>query len=104
MFLHVTSAKYLEDYKVQVSFNNGREGIADLSSALKGKIFEPLKNKTEFSSLVVDKELDTIVWPNGADLAPEFIFFQAFKNESELQPQFKEWGYVTENSLTQKSS
>jgi len=39
-------------------------GIADLSSALKGKIFEPLKNKSEFS--------------------------------------FIEWGYVTQNSLTNK--
>ncbi len=95
MFLHVTNAKYLEDYKVEVSFNNGREGIDDLSDALNGKIFEALKNKTVFSSLVIDKELDTIVWPNGADLAPEYIFFQAFKNEPELQNQFKEWGYLT---------
>lgn len=37
MFLHVTSAKYLKDYSVEVSFNNGRKGIADLSTALKGK-------------------------------------------------------------------
>jgi len=94
MFLHVTSAKYIEDYKVKVSFNNGREGVADLSSALKGKMFEPLKNKIEFSSLVVDKELDTIVWSNGADLAPEFIYFQAFKDVPELQHLFKEWGYI----------
>jgi len=95
MFLHVTSAKYLDDYKVKVSFNNGREGIADLSSVLKGKVFESLKDKTEFSRLVLDKELDTIVWSNGADLAPEFIFFQAFKNDPELQQKFKDWGYIS---------
>ncbi|WP_428357780.1 DUF2442 domain-containing protein [Methyloprofundus sp.] len=95
MFLHVTSAKYLEDYKVEVSFNNGRKGIADLSDALNGKMFEPLKNKTEFSKLVIDKELDTIVWSNGADLAPEYIFFKAFRNEPELQNKFKEWGYLS---------
>ncbi len=94
MFLHVTNATYLTDYKVEVTFNNGRTGIADLSDALKGAMFEPLKNKTEFSCLVVDKELDTIVWPNGADLAPEYIYFQAFKNELALQPQFKQWGYL----------
>lgn len=57
-------------------------------------MFEPLKNKAEFSRLVVDRELDTIVWSNGADLAPEYIYFQAFKNEAELQPQFKQWGYL----------
>jgi len=95
MFLHITNARYLEDYKVEVSFNNGRKGIADLADALKGAMFEPLKNKTLFSRLVVDKELDTIVWSNGADLAPEYIYFQAFKNEPELQPQFKQWGYIT---------
>lgn len=94
MFLHITDAKYLTDYKVEVTFNNGRKGIADLSDALKGAIFEPLKNKSEFSRLVVDKELDTIVWSNGADLAPEYVYFQAFKNEAELQPQFKQWGYL----------
>ena len=94
MFLHVTDAKYLEDYKIEVSFNNGRKGIADLTDALRGAMFEPLKNKAIFSSLAVDKELDTIVWSNGADLAPEYIYFQAFKNEPELQQQFKQWGYL----------
>lgn len=43
MFLHVTKAKYLTDYKVEVTFNTGRKGIADLSDALKGAMFEHLK-------------------------------------------------------------
>jgi Protein of unknown function (DUF2442) len=94
MFLHITNARYLEDYKVEVSFNDGRKGIADLADALKGSMFEPLKNKSLFSRLVVDKELDTIVWSNGADLAPEYIYFQAFKSEPDLQSQFKQWGYI----------
>jgi len=93
-FLHVTNARYVEGYKVEVSFNNGRKGIADLAEALKGPVFEPLKNKNEFSTLSLDEELETIVWPNGADLAPEYIYFQAFKNDPELQAQFKEWGYI----------
>lgn len=95
MFLHVTNAKYLKNYTVEVSFNNGRNGIADLANALKGKVFESLKNKSEFSSFYVDEELETIVWPNGADLAPEYIYFQAFKHEPELQEQFKMWGYIS---------
>lgn len=95
MFLHVTHAKYLEGYKVEVSFNDGRKGIADLTDALRGAMFEPLKNKSLFSNLIVDEELETIVWSNGADLAPEYIYFQAFKNEPELQRQFKQWGYVS---------
>jgi len=73
MFLHITNARYLEDYKVAVSFDNGREGVADLADALKGPMFEPLRNKSEFPALIVDKELKTITWPSGADMAPEYI-------------------------------
>lgn len=94
MFLHITEVKYLYDYQVEVAFNNGKRGVADLSSALWGSVFEPLKNQTEFSKLVLNSELETIAWPNGADLAPEFIYFQAFKNDPELQPLFKQWGYI----------
>jgi len=94
MILHVMSAKYLEDYKIEVTFNNGRKGVADLSEALRGPVFEPLKDKKVFSQIRVDKVLATITWPNGADLAPEYIYFKTFKNDSELQDQFKEWGYI----------
>ena len=95
MLVQVVDAKYLDDYRIEVAFSGGRKGIADLSEAIQGPVFEELKNKSAFSRFHVDKELDTIVWENGADLAPEYIFFQAFRNESELQPQFVKWGYVT---------
>ena len=94
MLLHITSAKHIENYKVEISFNNGKQGIADLKTALKGPVFEPLKHKDKFAEFVVDAEFGTLVWSNGADLAPEFIYFQAFKDEPELQSQFKQWGYT----------
>ena len=93
MILHITEAKYLTDYKVQVSFNDGKEGVADLSDVLRGPIFNPLKDKKLFAQLRVDEEMATIAWPNGADLAPESVYFKAFKNVPELQKQFQEWGY-----------
>ena len=94
MFLHVSDARYLEGYKVEVLFNDGRKGVADLSSALEGPVFEQLQDLSVFAQLRVDQELDTIVWPNGADLAPEFLYFQAFKHIPDLQAQFKQWGYI----------
>ena len=94
MILHVTDAKYLDGYKVEVSFNDGRKGIADLSEALRGHVFQPLKDISIFAQLKLDKELDTISWPNGADIAPEYLYFRAFKDELELQEQFKTWGYM----------
>ncbi len=94
MFLHVTEAKYLRDYLVEVAFNDGRRGVVDLSTALNGPVFEPLKSKTMFSKLRVDPELQTITWENGADLAPEYVYFQAFKDDPALASQFKTWGYT----------
>ncbi|MGK7892771.1 MAG: DUF2442 domain-containing protein [Xenococcus sp. (in: cyanobacteria)] len=96
MFLHVTEAKYFEEYKVEVTFNDDRKGIADFENALSGKVFEPLKDLKLFSQLKVDSELETIVWPNGVDFAPEYIYFLAFQDIPTLQPQFREWGYITE--------
>lgn len=95
MIPHVTDASYIGNYKIQVSFNNGKTGIADLSNALKGQMFEPLKDLALFSQLKLDEELETVVWPNGADLAPEFIFFLAFKDDLSLKEQFTKWGYIS---------
>ncbi len=73
MFLHITQAKHIKDYQVHLTFNNGTQGIADLTTTLWGEVFEPLKNPQLFKTLHVDTELGTITWSNGADLAPEFL-------------------------------
>ena len=39
-------------------------------------MFEPLKPLPRFREFRVDAEMNTIVWPNGADLAPEFLYTQ----------------------------
>ena len=46
MFLNIKKAKYLDDYKIEVSFNNWESGVADLLPALKGNLFSPLKDKS----------------------------------------------------------
>ena len=94
MFLHVTAARPLDGYRVEVRFDDGREGIADLEDALNGPMFEPLKDPEMFRKFRVDEELRTIVWPNGADLAPEYICYQTFRDDPELQATFRKWGYI----------
>jgi hypothetical protein len=74
MFLHVTEAKYVKDYKVWLRFNDGSEGVADLSVALWGKVFEPLKDQSLFQCFAVSPILHTLTWENGADLAPEYLY------------------------------
>ena len=76
------------DYKIKITFNNGSQGIVDLSESLEGKVFKGLKDKKNFSKFKVDEELGTIVWGNGADLAPEYLYFLAFKDHKDLQSKF----------------
>lgn len=71
--LHIKSARYISGYKIWVSFDDGISGEVDLEGELRGPIFEPLKDPNVFSKVTVDPELETVVWPNGADLAPEFL-------------------------------
>lgn len=71
--LHIKSAKYVADYKIWVAFDDGTSGEIDLDGVLNGPVFEPLKEITVFRKVSVDPELETVVWPNGADLAPEFL-------------------------------
>ena len=73
MILHVKEAKYLHDYVIRVRFNDGIEGEVDLEDELEGEVFGPLRDKRKFRSFKVDPILETIVWENGADFAPEFL-------------------------------
>ena len=73
MILHVVEAKYERDYVVHLKFNDGAEGCVDLADELYGEMFAPLKDVEKFRAFRLDPELDTIVWDNGADFAPEFL-------------------------------
>ena len=73
MILHVVEAQYERDYVIRLKFNDGAEGFVDLAKELYGEMFEPLKDKEKFKGFRLDAELNTIVWENGADLAPEFL-------------------------------
>jgi hypothetical protein len=73
MLPHVIEARYVTGYTVWLRFSDGAEGEVDLSKELHGPIFEPLRDPALFRCFVVHPELKTLVWPNGADFAPEFL-------------------------------
>jgi hypothetical protein len=66
-------ARYLSGYSVWICFDDGASGDIDLESELQGPVFEPLKNVDVFRRFRVHDQLHTLVWPNGADFAPEFL-------------------------------
>jgi hypothetical protein len=75
MYYTVTDARHVKDYIIWLRFADGTEGDVDLADELWGPVFEPLKNPAFFSQFEV-AEYGTLAWPNGADLAPEFLYLR----------------------------
>jgi hypothetical protein len=69
----VLEARYLRDHVVWVRCRDGSSGEADLSGVLRGPVFEPLHDVEYFRRFEIDPIFRTFTWPNGADVAPEFL-------------------------------
>ena len=71
----VTKAEYRGEYKIHLVFNDGTEGVVDFADWLDGPVFEPVRDPDFFQRFFI--EAGTIVWPNGADIAPETLHARA---------------------------
>ena len=70
----VKDAIYKSEYKLQLTFKDGTVKTVDLEPYLDGEIFESLKDIDYFKTVRVNPDLDTIVWENGADISPDFLY------------------------------
>lgn len=70
----VTSVEYVSSYKLRVGFEDGSVRVVDLAAELNGEIFEPLKDLRVFRTARLNPDLDTVVWSNGADMSPDFLY------------------------------
>ena len=67
MLPRIADARYVQGHTIWLRFADGTEGEVNL------EVFEPLKEKEYFKTFRLHPELRTVVWPNGADFAPEFL-------------------------------
>ena len=70
----VKHVKYLSDYKLLLTFEDDSRRQVDLAAHLDGEVFKPLKDLSNFKSVHVNSDLDTIVWKNGADMSPDYLY------------------------------
>jgi hypothetical protein len=68
----VVHAEHRRGFRVHVCFNDGSENTIDFEPWLEGPMFEPLRDLTYFCRFFVDG--GTVIWPNGADIAPETLY------------------------------
>jgi len=72
MYLSVKKVKPLNDYNLELTFENNEIKIFDLKPYLDTRLFKTLKDEKIFKMVKVS--YDTIEWPNKVDLDPEVLY------------------------------
>lgn len=73
--MEIVSVEVLENFVVRLGFADGFERTVDLEPYLCGPVLRKIRSDpTYFRRVRVDPDARTIVWPNGADLAPDTLY------------------------------
>ncbi len=84
--MDITGVAVVGDYRLRLSFADGTVGDVDFSSRAWRGVFEPLRDLSYFALVAVDPDGGTIVWPDGADMAPEPLYEEARRNIAQPAP------------------
>jgi hypothetical protein len=77
MIVTITTAVYLDGYRLLLHFNTGESGEVDLQDNIfKYNAASPLRNVDSFKKFKLD-EWSTVVWDCGFDVSPETLYERA---------------------------
>jgi hypothetical protein len=74
MIPEVVAVKVAGPHSLRLTFRDGVDKQVDLLPLLVGPIFQPLRDPSYFRQVLLDPAAGTVVWPNGADVAPETLY------------------------------
>lgn len=69
------AVRVLPPYVLEVTFDDGERRRVDMEPLLDKAVFVPLRDPAFFARVEIDPVLGTVVWPNGADVSPEFLYY-----------------------------
>lgn len=72
--IRVTAVEVVGPYVLHVTFDDGSCRTVDVEPVLWGPMFEPLRDVDRFNEARFDPALETVTWPNEADIAPEYLY------------------------------
>ena len=70
----ITAAAVVRHGVLRLSFADGTTGELEVLERMHGPVFDEARTPEGFAKVTVDEETGTVVWPGGADLAPDTLY------------------------------
>lgn len=100
VFVHpiyrVCSVEVVGPYTLHITFNDRSEQTINFQFMLVGELYGPLRDLAVFNRVQVDPEVQTLVWPNGADFDPATLHDWP-EQIAKLSARVREWQVATVN-------
>jgi hypothetical protein len=72
MYLSIIGVRALDDYYLELTFENNEVRIFDMNPYLETGLFKRLRDENLFNKVKIS--FDTVEWPGGIDLDPEILY------------------------------
>ena len=73
----VTSVAVVDHGVLRLTFADGLSAQFDVLDRMRGPVFAEARTFSGFAQVAVDPETGTVLWPGGADLAPDTLYVRA---------------------------
>ena len=90
----VKSFEIVAPFTLCITFGYGSPQTINLKSILVGKLYGQLSDLSLFNQVIIDPEVHTLVWPNGADFDPATLHDCA-QHKEELIERARRWELST---------
>ena len=70
----ITEVTVVRHGVLRLAFADRLTGEVDVLDRMRGPVFDEARTKDGFARVVIDRETGTVVWPGGADLAPDTLY------------------------------
>ena len=70
----ITEVAVVRHGVLRLTFADGTTGEVEVLERMRGPVFDEARTPEGFAKVSVDPETGTVVWPGGADLAPDTLY------------------------------
>lgn len=81
----IEAVQPLPGYRLEVTFADGVHGVVDLSDVPHKEVFALWGEPGYFEQVRVNAETGTVCWPNGEDVAPDYMYDEVRQQQGESE-------------------